>query len=285
MLPLRVFETAGDELLYHYCTPQTFLAICQGKTLRFSDLYSMNDAMEMYWGYGVWERVAGKLIDEVGKTFLDSIDTVIHASGANILHLAACFSTQGDVLSQWRAYTQDATGYCIGFRASNLCNLAARPLQVCYDPDAQEKELEEVIRVIHEVHISEEASQEGFIDTCVTLACDLASYKNPAFVEESEVRLLHTAVLAKSNNSRKIVPSGGIAFEKDVAPENIGFTMRGPVPVPHIDMSFIGPLGEQPIVEVILGPKNDALPSGVSVFLETLGLGGVEVKRSTASYR
>ena len=61
--------------------------------------------------------------------------------------------------------------------------------------------------------------------------------------------------------------------------------MRGSVPVPHIDLSYVDPSGNHPIAEIILGPRNDALPTAISVFLETLGLGDIEVRKSHASYR
>ncbi len=51
------------------------------KKMRFSDVFSMNDFMEMHWGYHIWELAASEVIDKVGKDFLDKIDDVIHSSG------------------------------------------------------------------------------------------------------------------------------------------------------------------------------------------------------------
>lgn len=285
MIPERLFQSAGEELLYHYCTPTTFQAICENKTVRFSDIFSMNDFMEMHWGYRVWESVATKTINELGKEFIETVDAIISESGARALPLAACFSAQGDVLSQWRAYAEDGHGFCIGFRAKHLTRLAARPLQVLYDKAEQEQELERAIRVIHEVRNEGTCSDSDFMETCAVLACDLASYKNPAFVEESEVRLLHMVVFAKSNKGLKLQSVGGEAFGESAGAEPIGFTMRGSVPVPHVDLSILDPNGAHPVAEVLLGPRNDALPSAVSVFLETCGIGNVHVKKSVASYR
>ena len=285
MLTERTFEAIGDGVLYHYCTPGTFQAICENKSLRFSDIFSMNDFMEMHWGYGVWESVATNLVPELGKEFIDSIDEIFSASGFNILPLAACFSTQGDVLSQWRAYADDGTGYCIGFKAKHLTELPARPLQVLYDKQKQEQELAETIRSIHELRSKGELSDVEFFEVCATLSCDLAAFKNPAFVEESEVRFLHVVSFSSSNNGLKLEDMGGISYGESADPKLIGFTMRGSTPVPHIDLNFLDPNELYPISEVILGPKNDALPTAVSVFLETVGIGNAIVKKSVASYR
>ena len=45
----------------------------------------------------------------------------------------------------------------------------------------------------------EERYGKDFVDICTVLAFDLASYKNPAFSEEKEVRLVHLVNFEKSN--------------------------------------------------------------------------------------
>src|SRR5687768_3662348 len=110
MLSDRKFNPT-DSLLYHYCSPDAFLAICSNKTVRFSYIYSMNDFMDMHWGYHMWEQTAAKVLETLGKEFLDSIDEIISSSSLGVLPLAACFSKGGDVLSQWRAYAENGAGF------------------------------------------------------------------------------------------------------------------------------------------------------------------------------
>lgn len=116
----RQYFPADDELIYHYCGADTFHAICLNKKLRFSDLHSMNDYMERHWGYDIWEEAASGLLDSIGVSFLDEIDRVFHNSGFQGLLLGSCFSKNGDVLSQWRAYADDGAGYSIGFAPRTL---------------------------------------------------------------------------------------------------------------------------------------------------------------------
>lgn len=66
---------------------------------------------------------------------------------------------------------------------------------------------------------------------------------------------------------------------------NIQFRMRNSTPVPFIEMDFTDKGQLNPVKEVIIGPKNDVSEGKLSVFLETVGLSDVVVKRSTASYR
>lgn len=246
----------------------------------------MNDFLEMYWGYQVWEQAAGSLIDAVGKDFLDDIDAVINSSGLEALALATCMSRSGDVLSQWRAYGADGTGYAIGFKASELVRLQVRPLRVEYDLDSQVREAAAFIRALHKVESEEEVKRDkGFVDACASFAFDLGSFKNPAFVEEDEVRLIHLVNFHPSNNSLKLVDPGGTAFGGVARSLDVGFHMSGSVPVAHLDIPFSVAGQPSPVTEVVLGPKNQSLPSGVSVMLETIGLPNVNVRKSKASYR
>jgi hypothetical protein len=286
MLRNRRFVPSNGEVVYHYCSPQTFLTICTTKRLRFSDLFSMNDFMEVHWGYQIWEQAAGSLIDEVGKDFLDSIDAVIHVSGVKALALASCMSRRGDVLSQWRAYGMNGTGYAIGFKASELVQLQVQPLCVEYNVDNQVEEIKTFIRAVHKVESEEDVKQgTDFFHACVRLAFDLSSFKNPAFSEEDEVRLVHMVNFEPSNGSLRLVDPGGTAFGEPALPLDVGFHMSGSTPVPHLDLPFIVDARPCPIAEVVLGPKNDSMPSGVSVMLETIGLANVHVRKSEASYR
>lgn len=286
MLQNHRFVPSDDDVLYHYCSPETFLIICTTKRLRFSDLFSMNDFMEVHWGYHVWEQAAGSLIDEVGKDFLDAIDAVIHVSGVKALALASCMSRKGDVLSQWRAYGTDGTGYAIGFRAVDLVQMPVQPLRVEYNFENQVKKLQTFIRAIHAVELEEDVKQgPDFMHACARLAFDLSSFKNPAFAEEDEVRLIHMLNFEPSNSSLRLVDPGGTAFGEPADPLSVGFHISRSTPVAHLDIPFTREERRCPIVEVVLGPKNDSMPSGVSVTLETLGLGDVHVRKSKASYR
>jgi hypothetical protein len=286
MLIPRVYEPNDEKILYHYCDASAFHAICTNKKMRFSDLFSMNDFMEMHWGYSIWEQAATELLDEIEEDFLDKIDEVIHSSGIYGLLVASCYSLDGDVLSQWRAYANDGQGYVIGFRAKNLIELPIRPLRVLYNQQEQIEELKNIIRALHEVEESEETKfGSDFQTTCFTLAFDLAAFKNPAFAEEKEVRLVHVLDFEKSNNFLRLSDAGGHSFGKGCEGMPVLFRMRDNTPVAFIEQDFTNSGKVNPIKEVIIGPKNHVLPTAISVFLETIGIGSVKVTKSKASYR
>ena len=216
MLLSRVYQPKDEEeIIYHYCSASAFLDICTTKEMRFSDLFSMNDFMEMHWGYSIWEKAAGQLLAEVGKDFIDKIDEMIHFSGYHGLLVGSCYSLDGDVLSQWRAYADDGRGYAIGFRAQDLVQLSVRALRVLYDKEEQIHEVRSVIRAINEVEqLETKKFGEDFKTHCGVLAFDLAAFKNPAFSEEKEIRLVHVLTFKEGANFLRLVDDGGRLFGK-----------------------------------------------------------------------
>jgi hypothetical protein len=286
MLNSRTYKPKKDELIYHYCTAETFNSICSNKTIRLCDIFSMNDYLEMHWGYSIWEKAAAELLPEFGEEFIDAIDQVLHLSSLKCLVLASCFSLDGDVLSQWRAYADDGNGYVIGFNAKDLLKLTVRPLKVQYNEKRQIHEVKAFIKALHYVESTEEYKFGGdFVNACSKFAFDLASYKNPVFSEEKEVRLVHLLNFEESNDSLKLTDEGGTYFGKHMSGQDVKFTITQNAPKAYLDINFTDFGTINPIKEVIIGPKNLIRSTAISVYLETLNLGNVNVKRSLASYR
>jgi hypothetical protein len=284
----RSYVPQDDEVIYHYCSPEAFLAICTSKTLRFTDVFSMNDISEMYWGHRVWERAASELLGsgEVERPLLDAIDRVLHTSGLHALPLACCFSRDGDLLSQWRAYAQDGVGYAVGFNAKALAQLPVRPLEVLYDSDQQIKEVKAFILAMQEVEsTSDEPRSNDWFQACATLAFDLAALKNPSFSEEKEIRLVHLVNFETSNSSLRLTDAGGTSLGKVASQQPVGFHIRHGIPSAHIDIDYSAGGLLVPLSDVVTGPRNDGLLTGISVFLETVGLPNVRLRHSQAPYR
>lgn len=288
MLFDRLYRPDDDEILYHYCSPQSFLAICTTKKLRFSDLYAMNDWTEMHWGLEIWKQGTNELLNIIGKELIRDIETTIHESRLGCLALASCFSRKGDVLSQWRAYAQNGMGFSVGFKAKDLIKLPVRPLVVEYEQAKQVQEVKATALAIHEVEASEsERRAQDFVRVCSTLSFDLAALKNPAFSEEQEVRLVHllTFHFGSANSRLRLVDPGGTKSGGTAEPQSVQFHLSGETPVAHIDLDFTNGGEAAPIHEVIIGPRNRSSPLAISIFLETLEISGVRVSRSDVPFR
>lgn len=282
MIISREYKPKENDLIYHYCDSNAFFAICTNRKLWMNDLHSMNDFMELHWGYSIWEQSANTRIEKYGKEFLDEIDEVIHFSGFQGLLLANCFSTDKDVLSQWRAYADDGKGYVISFNAKELLGLPIRALQVLYDKEQQIKEATATIDALYQ--LKQEDSNE-FKTFCNVFGYDLSAFKNPAFIEEKEIRLIHLLDFKKSNDFMKLVDKGGIYFGEDRKGEEIKFRIKQDIPTPYIELDFSNNNKINPIKEVVIGPKNEVMKTAIRIFLETIGIEKVEINKSNASYR
>lgn len=284
MLHRRRFNSEEAATLYHYCSPDTFHAICSNKSLRFSDVYSMNDFMEMHWGYKQWEICANELAPELGNDFLNSVDEILSHSSLRFTPLAACFSRDADSLSQWRAYAQNGEGFVLGFDSAALCKFAATPLKILYCQAQQKEELKDFIRSLHKIH-TEDNDVDELVKICATLSADLCAFKNPSFSEEKEIRLLHLIAFEESNEFLRLVDPGGNHFGRPRQPSDVRFNMKGSIPVPFVDISYLNTQNQHCVREIVLGPKNEARVTAISAYLETSGLGNITVKKSAASYR
>lgn len=94
-------------MLYHYCDQSAFINIIKNKVLWASDLTKMNDPTELVHGPQI-------LVALYRSIFPNSkVDLSKERSLPNngYMHLACSMSKDGDLLSQWRAYSNDGAGF------------------------------------------------------------------------------------------------------------------------------------------------------------------------------
>ena len=130
--------TMESNIVYHYCSVETFLNIIRNHTLRLSDLCSSNDKAEM-------KVLLGDLENEILNQYRkrdDFLETVIYGmdvdesfefilkrviskmdNNINQMLFGICFSEKGDLLGQWREYADKGTGIAIGFKLEWLQKL------------------------------------------------------------------------------------------------------------------------------------------------------------------
>ena len=127
-------EPKADEIIYHYCSLDTFVNIVRGNKLWLSNVFCMNDYEEHRWFRRLVQKVAKEMVasgevsqDELrkglvrGDSILD-IEDERFGDGVNTWKQVYCisFSKDGDSLSQWRAYGDNGQGVAIGFRGRYL---------------------------------------------------------------------------------------------------------------------------------------------------------------------
>ena len=269
------------KLVYHYCSQHSFKAIIESKSLWLTNTSTMNDTME-----GVWYK--NILIDELGKNiikgeneqFINNVyNTVVHNLTNKFI---CCFSEYGDILSQWRAYADDGRGFAIGFSVEKAKLLQKIPITmavydnkhsigiapVIYDKKTQEMLISNQVReMTKNVSLSPEKT--------LLLSQYSTIFKNPAFSEEKEWRIIHTPLITYDKNN---------SFDAHGKISDVNFRLSKFGVSPYFTWSF-NELDPLPIEEIMFGPQNTTLHEDLLFFLSHHGYHNVAIKSSTASYR
>ena len=96
-------------IIYHYCSVESFKAIIENKTLWLSSVYNLNDYKEIHW---IKDKIFKKINNSSTKdNFIKykSFENLYSKQLSNVY--IASFSQGSDLLSQWRAYAND--GYVL----------------------------------------------------------------------------------------------------------------------------------------------------------------------------
>ena len=285
-------------VLYHYCSNAAFHSIVENRSIWLSALSLSSDTME------------GKLVTDVIAQMaksdgLDQANIQRLKESVSLLEqimegLGFCLSEEGDLLSQWRGYADNASGVSIGFSKKYLEKLSEASLnpqksgftlrKVEYEYESQKKRIQatydkikELIDngaykpLVHRTLLGFRTEQEleaknkeikkafyGLSMTVLGLFSELFLLKTKAFHEEQEWRLI--SYLTKTGDDECCFQS---------FPDKI---------VPYRKFSLSN-LEENSIVEVISGPKNNTPEYVIDGLLKQNNFENVNVLRSESSYR
>ena len=282
-------------ILYHYCSTATFHNIVGSKALWLSSLTQSNDSSEGRVVSQAVARLATKdnLSDELTGHLLAAVSNMEGLFDG----LGLCFSTEGDLLSQWRAYTQDGAGLSVGFdkdyvewlaESSRGTDVDFELKEVHYKPEIHDRLVAPAYTKLRCLLESDDdfppgkpgtlqdASDPKSVELCGRLAVltllqaamesfgEVFSLKHEAFAEEKEWRLLHYFGWLPTNPCLYRTAAGRIVPYKVCA---------------------LRDLSRRPVIEVVLGPRHTTPIQVVENYLTQHGFGNVKVKQSIAPYR
>lgn len=240
-----------NQIVYHYCSVDTFFNIIKNSCIWLSDIAKSNDYQECVR----CREIVNKGMEEYLKYDVEALKawSTWYENGVNSNFLmktfCVCFSEGKDKLSQWRGYAQDGKGIAIGF----------------------DKEVLEELNQISEFHIAfgkviydnpQEYVQEIIADNIKKLeykgighvALELSRnyrmqfpfVKNPGFKEENEWR----AVVCSSIGHYNIPSSNNILFSK------VKYRTANNKLIPYVEMNF-EKVKQSIIKEIFIGPKSE----------------------------
>lgn len=200
-----------DLILYHYTDAAGLSGILSSGELWLTSTPYLNDATEnRHAGVIIrraLEQVHALQLPERQVRFYRHLNEVFE-SVENAPRLSidkqtfvCCFSSKQDSLSQWRAYGGGEGGFAIGFRAAEIWDLKGKNdlspgfwLLPCAYNEAWATELnrEYLIRAVDECLARNAGASDEAIAAAIARDASWmgAAIKHPAFVEESEWRLI-----------------------------------------------------------------------------------------------
>lgn len=222
------------ELLFHYTSAEACFSIIeiprgseQGPSLWASCALGMNDAREIRYGIDVVYQIASKHVpkEELDLSFAKHKKYDEYAKVSFFEQTCiACFCDKPDLLSQWRAYGKDATGYCIGFRRDALVSTGSQAgfnlVPIIYDRESQLQKVnnlfEETAAIIQREHPQPEwRFWRMTIDAATKLSL---GFKHASFSEEREWRLIskqNPRSLKFRAGRSGVIPYVQLSFPKD----------------------------------------------------------------------
>ena len=277
------FEPTKKTLLFHYCDENAFRSICSNNIMWMSSIFTMNDSAELSWGRNLLVEVLRDNKELFSQEFRIFTVMTVFSPDNNLLPLIVCFSRNGDLLSQWRAYANDGQGFSIGFDGYKMSNeLGIRMKKVLYQKEDQKRMILNSLKQLFSFwkRNGEKPTDDVWFNL-MHFAIDLISIKNPSFFEEREIRAIR--LLIKDNGNW--IDSGGHNHKgKELSKYLVEVRNRGTEKIPYIKMPFL--VNDESIIKkVILGPKNHKSVNEIADELKNYGLKNIEVTKSESSYR
>lgn len=288
--------------IYHYCDLNAFLNIIKTKKLWLSSANCMNDPTEVELFYSNLES-RNKCVNN------PLIEVFTKRNRANAF--LCCFSSNGDLLSQWRAYGDDGEGIAIGFDGELLeSSNKYHPIESIYAQNGLF-----IQPVNYGTNVSDEffdelqdRAKELIESTPNNTATDLFYYtdfmsifeKNEYYKEEDEIRAVYFPIMGITDEVKHLVvmnqvKSHGMSEQKyrvsngKIVPYfEWDLTSIKPNSVPLVD----GKQQIQKIIfDVVLGPKCAMSVKEVKYIIDNAFFSNgkdyyeINVRRSSGKYR
>ncbi len=267
-----LWDNIDREEIYHYTSVDTAYKILAGRVLWASDVLSMNDSTEFRHGVALLDEVLMSRWNVLPVAFAEYFrPRSLLLLGQTWDAFAVCFSSEGDLLSQWRAYppNSNAEGVSIGFRISELHDIATQSksfaiVKINYSSE----DLRKAVHHMCDAALALNASRrligreiEVFWSEVAMLLLGFAlRFKNPYYSDEREWRLL------------KLAPDKSRVMRRDGEGAEVKFIRLG--------------FSSEAITRINVGPRAaKETDEQLRRFLADNGLKKVQVDRSAIPYR
>ena len=283
--------TPKNQLIYHYTNLEGLKKIVESKTLYFSNSAFLNDKQEFLKGSESFENiVSGRIeneLEKISKSILERLLVKISETKKSERYVS-CFSIKADLLSQWRAYSNDGKGVCIAFDYNKLKKIfdGIESFPIIYEDKIQIQIAKLVLdnsiefylknfKILNEFSVSDSDSELLdiiSIEIYNQVSKYIGQFKHSAFDEEKEFRF-EIRIDNDIENKREVLFRCG----------------RNDLFVPYIEEVIKDKEDIFPIKEIIIGPSLNSELNKISIsdFLISKGynIRKIDVKESFVPYR
>jgi hypothetical protein len=238
----------APRILYHYTTQEGLLGIITRRCLWTTNIFYLNDSTEFNYALelvraDLKERLSGPAARNDQKQFyedalrtLDGLAPLVPEAFS--LHVGS-FSAKGDLLSQWRAYTQNGIGFSLGFDEAYLQSLAKRQKYELVECDYDATKHKRTISVLIDESV-ESTDDLNLFHELIRLSPRL---KHPKFEEEQEWRIVsedmgHGKPEFRAGKSM-LIPYSEFKLEGEDGILRIAEICVGPTPHPQLAIASV----------------------------------------------
>lgn len=295
-----------NNIVYHYCSVETFQKIITNKELWLTDVTKSNDSKELQL---VFDKLTEELEQRIKKHYAISEEFVPLSMFAEFLkefrkieqlfHVC-CFSKDSDSLSQWAMYADNASGVAIGFDSAFFSKLKDFNenidfCQIRYSSnsfsDITNKKISQLIDMYKRSNEDDYSWYLSFMHYVIDDVLKMAYlFKDSSFKQEHEYRIGYNSRPCFCDESVSRTPSftqtfmpNKVNISYDVTLGEIGFyTSRGKlVSYRPLHIKDFG----SAIAEIVIGPKSLITVHDIEMLLISndidLSVNNIKISNST----
>ena len=248
------YNTVVPRFLWHYTDGAGLRGILQTQTLWASNCLFLNDSAEFKFAGEVITKVLDEVLDvdataEVRRELVNLRDMFALAHPDITPDIYVCsFTTQGDLLSQWRGYTKPRDRFNIGINGPYLFarGFESWQLRECFYQDMRQRLLvSDVVRRCLSYLDAGVPVSLAFRRLAYSLAWLAPLLKHPRFAEENEWRLIR-------------YPRELVRFPEEYEPP-VEHRPRQSTSIPYITFPLNIEQVHVPPIHITIGPSTNAL--------------------------
>ena len=273
-------------MIYHYCSLEKLNKIITSKELFLFNANSMNDRSETLWIIQLINEELSKRKEQFNEADVKKLSTSFSLN--RTYPYLSCFSSDSDLLSQWRAYADDGKGIAIGFNEEYLGVPKRIPVNTAvvkdsvgyfdciYDENIQRKTINREIDASLLLIEQNEPKDWVLHKLAMQLIRLSVIFKNPTFSEEKEVRLIHVPMIMGDKENKTILMT---------SISDMYFLVKKDKIVSYFKFNLKDMFNSKLIPEIILGPKNITNRIEFGTYLSVNNLTETIIRDSIVPYR